>query len=313
MTVTYTMKYPIKMSVSCKTVIVIMILNLYDLIISYKLVGLVMKVSIITATFNSAKTIKDTVLSVAHQTHKQIEHIIIDGCSTDNSLNIAGHFGHAGPQLCEPDNGIYDAMNKGVKMSTGDIIGILNSDDFYPDAQVIEKVVKAFDSGDYDAVYGDLVYVDPNQVKRVLREWIAGVYNKKLFYNGWMPPHPTFFVKKEVYEKHGLFNLSFKSSSDYELLLRFMLLKEIKVKYLPDVLVHMRAGGNSNKSIKNRIIAHLEDRRAWKVNGISPKWYTIALKPLRKVNQFFITHQPDYSNNVFFKTLFSPEKVSKHV
>ena len=303
------MKYSDEICVTSLTAILIMILNLYGLIISYKFLRSVMKVSIVTATFNSAKTIKDTVLSVTHQSYLGVEHIIIDGGSADNTLNIAAHFGHTGPMLCERDNGIYDAMNKGVQMATGDIIGILNSDDFYPDAQVIQKVVKAFDTEECDAVYGDLVYVDPNQTKRVLREWIAGIYDKRLFYNGWMPPHPTFFVKKEVYEKYGLFNLSFKSSSDYELLLRFMFLKEIKVKYLPNVLVHMRAGGNSNRSIKNRIIAHIEDRRAWKVNGISPKWYTIAMKPLRKVNQFFIPHQPDYSNNVFFKTLFSPEKV----
>ena len=294
------------MFVKYLTATAITISYLYGAIINV-LVTSLMKVSIITATYNSAKTIKDTVLSVAHQTYKHIEHIIIDGCSTDNSLNIAGHFGHTGPLLCEPDNGIYDAMNKGVIMATGDIIGILNSDDFYPDAQVIEKVVKVFESGDCDAVYGDLVYVDPNNTKTVLREWIAGSYNKKLFYKGWMPPHPTFFVRKEIYEKYGLFNLSFKSSSDYELLLRFLFLKEVKVKYLHDILVHMRAGGYSNRSIKNRIAAHLEDRRAWKVNCISPKWYTVALKPLSKVNQFFIPRQPDYSESLFLKTLFSSE------
>lgn len=270
-----------------------------------------MKVSIITATYNSARTIKDTVLSIRHQTYKNVEHIIIDGCSTDNTLNLAGHFGHNGPLLCEDDKGIFDAMNKGVRLATGDIVGILNSDDFYPDSGVIEKVVKAFENGDCDAVYGDLVYVDPFQIKKVLRNWIAGGYSKKLFYKGWMPPHPTFFVKKEVYERYGLFNLDFKSSSDYELLLRFILLKDIKIKYLPGVLVYMRAGGNSNKSIKNRIAAHLEDYRAWRVNGISPKWYTVALKPLRKLKQYLIPHIPDDSNKVFFKTLFSSENVSK--
>lgn len=272
-----------------------------------------MKVSIITATYNSAQTIRDTVLSVRHQSYHNLEHIIIDGNSTDNTLNLAGHFGHTGPLLSERDNGIYDAMNKGVRMASGDIIGILNSDDFYPDAEVIGRVVKAFKSENCDAVYGDLVYVDSLQTKKVLRKWIAGGYNKKLFYRGWMPPHPTFFVKKEMYEKHGLFDLNFKSSSDYELLLRFMFLKDIRVKYLHGVLVHMRAGGYSNRSIKNRIAAHLEDYRAWRVNGISPKWYTVALKPLRKIKQYLISHKPAQSNNVFSKTLFSPEKVSNQV
>lgn len=269
-----------------------------------------MKVSIVTVTYNSARTIKDTVLSIKHQTYKNIEHIIVDGCSTDNTLNLAVHFGHNGPSLCEDDKGIFDAMNKGVKMATGEIVGILNSDDFYPDSGVIEKVVKAFNNGHCDAVYGDLVYVDSFQIKKVIRNWIAGEYTKKLFYKGWMPPHPTFFVRKEVYEKYGLFNLDFKSSSDYELLLRFILLKNIRVKYLPGVLVYMRAGGNSNKSIKNRIAAHLEDYRAWRVNGISPKWYTLALKPLRKLKQYLIPHIPSDYSKVFFKTLFSPENVS---
>jgi glycosyltransferase len=272
-----------------------------------------MKVSIITATYNSAATIKDTILSVKNQTFSNVEHIVIDGQSTDNTLNLLNYFGHSGPVLSEPDRGIYDAMNKGVKMATGDIVGILNSDDFYPHSRVIEKVVKVFDSGDCDAVYGDLVFVDTIFKKKVLREWIAGGYNKKLFYRGWMPPHPTFFVKREVYEKYGAFNLDFKISSDYELLLRFMLLKDIKVKYLPGVLVHMRAGGLSNKSWKNRIAAHIEDYRAWTANGISPKWYTVLLKPLRKVKQYVFAKKFRYSNNLFFKIFFSSEQTSKQV
>lgn len=271
-----------------------------------------MKVSIITATYNSAATIKDTILSVKNQTYRNVEHIVIDGNSTDNTLNLVNYFGHRGPLISEPDNGIYDAMNKGVKMADGDIVGILNSDDFYSDTKVIEKVVKAFESGDYDAVYGDLVYVDPYDVKKVLRKWIAGGYNRKLFYRGWMPPHPAFFVKKEVYEKHGNFNLDFKSSSDYELLLRFLFKKNIKVKYLPGVLVHMRAGGHSNRSIKNRLAAHIEDYRAWKTNGITPKWYTLAMKPLRKVKQYLVPRKPKPQNKVLPKT-FSPSEMSNQV
>lgn len=272
-----------------------------------------MKVSIITATYNSATTIKDTLLSVKKQTYHNVEHIIVDGVSADNTLNLLNYFEHSGPLLSEPDKGIYDAMNKGIRMANGDIIGILNSDDFYPHARVIEKVVKAFEKEDCDAVYGDLNYVDPYDVKKVLRKWIAGGFSRKLFYKGWMPPHPTFFVKREVYEKYGNFNLSFKSSSDYELLLRFLLLKQIKVKYVPGVLVHMRAGGYSNRSIKNRFAAHIEDYRAWKTNGLSPKWYTLAMKPLRKVKQYLLAGAPKYSNKVFFRTFFSSKEASSQV
>lgn len=266
-----------------------------------------MKVSIITATYNSASTIKDTLLSVKQQSHQDLEHIIVDGASTDNTLNLISHLGHTGPVLSEPDKGIYDAMNKGLGLATGEIVGILNSDDFYPHEGVIEKVVKAFEHSECDAVYGDLVYVDAHHATKILRKWVAGGYNKKLFYKGWMPPHPTFFVKKEVYEKYGQFNLDFKSSSDYELLLRFMFLNEIKVKYLPGVLVHMRAGGYSNRSIKNRLLAHKEDYRAWKSNGIVPKWYTLAMKPLRKVRQYMVAKKSNYSNTVFFRNLFPPQ------
>lgn len=268
-----------------------------------------MKISIITVTYNSARTIKDTVLSVRNQSYNEVEHIIIDGKSTDNTLNIAGNYGHTGPLVSEADEGIYDAMNKGVKIASGDIIGILNSDDFYHDRDVIKNVINTFGNDNCDAVYGDLVYVDPRDTGKVLRKWVAGVYSKSLFYKGWMPPHPAFFVKKEIYEKYGLFNLDFKSSSDYELLLRFMFLNEIKVKYLPGILVNMRAGGNSNRSIKNRIIANLEDRRAWKVNGLSPKWYTAVLKPLLKIKQYIIPRIPAFSNNIFFKISFTPKDV----
>jgi len=264
-----------------------------------------MKVSIITATFNSSATIRDTVLSVKHQTYNEVEHIIVDGVSTDNTLNMVEYFGHKGPVVSEPDRGIYDAMNKGVAMATGEIIGILNSDDFYPDADVLEKVVRAFENENCDAVYGDLVYVDADHGKKVLRKWIAGGYDKKLFYRGWMPPHPTFFVRKEVYEKYGSFNLAFKSSSDYELLLRFMFLNNIRVKYLPGTMVHMRAGGYSNKSLRNRLAAHKEDYLAWRSNGISPRWYTLVMKPLRKVKQYAIAQKTNYSNQMFFRNIFT--------
>jgi glycosyltransferase len=253
-----------------------------------------MKVSIITATCNSARTIRDTITSVNKQTYRNVEHIIIDGASIDKTLQMAEFYGHTGPVVSERDNGIYHAMNKGVRLAKGDIIGILNSDDFYPDAEVIEKVMKAFEDKNVDAVYGDLLFIDANNTNKVNRKWIAGGYDKKLFYKGWMPPHPTFFVRREVYEKFGSFDLNLKSSSDYELLLRFLLLHDVEVKYLPGVMVHMRQGGQSNKSIYHRLMAHKEDYMAWKSNGLSPKWYTLTMKPLRKLKQFMIGYRTNW-------------------
>jgi glycosyltransferase involved in cell wall biosynthesis len=263
-----------------------------------------MKVSIITATYNSERTIKDTLASVKQQTYKDVEHIIIDGDSKDRTIKLLDLYGHQGPVLSEADNGIYDAMNKGVAMADGDIVGILNSDDFYSDNKVIEKVVKAFEIFDCDAVYGDLVYIDCKQTNKIVRKWVAGNYDKKLFYKGWMPPHPTVFIKKEVYEKYGSFNLKFKSSSDYELLLRLMVLNNIKVRYIPHVLVHMRTGGQSTKSLSNRLAAHKEDYLAWLSNGISPKWYTLAMKPLSKLKQFRSDENARHSTEPVFKSFY---------
>jgi glycosyltransferase len=245
-----------------------------------------MKVSIITATFNSAGTIKDTLRSVEQQSHTNIEHLIIDGASTDDTLQKIKATGTQVIVSSEKDNGIYDAMNKGIKKASGDIIGILNSDDFYTDVDVIAKVVKLFEETDCDAVYGDLEFVDQYNATTVVRKWVAGNYTPESFYKGWMPPHPTFFVRKNVYKKFGAFNQNFKNSSDYELLLRLMFVQEIKVAYLPDVIVHMRVGGHSNSSWRSRIAAHKEDYKAWQLNGISPKWYTVPMKPLRKVEQY---------------------------
>lgn len=266
-----------------------------------------MKVSIITATYNSERTIKDTLASVKQQSYDNIEHIIIDGASTDKTINLLDLYGHKGPKLSETDNGIYDAMNKGVRMAEGNIIGILNSDDFYADNKVIENVVKAFEDKNCDAVYGDLVYVDGKQSKKVVRKWVSGKYNRKQFYKGWMPPHPTVFIRKEVYEKYGLFNLKFKSSADYELLLRLMFFNNIKVAYIPQVLVHMRTGGQSNKSLSNRLAAHREDYVAWLSNGVSPRWYTLAMKPVSKIRQFVIAQKEPYLRSIILNNFFQTQ------
>ncbi len=245
-----------------------------------------MKVSIITPTYNSAATINDTLQSVLSQSYPHIEHIIVDGASTDNTMQLIHSQGHRGPLVSEKDKGIYHAMNKGIAMATGDVIGILNSDDFYSHTHAIEQVVHAFKKHNRESVYSDLLYVDAGDTSKILRTWISGKFQRRNFLKGWMPPHPTFFVKRNVYEKHGAFNLGLKSSADYELLLRLLFMHKISVEYLPGVLVHMRAGGQSNRSLRNRLAAHQEDYNAWRLNGLSPKWYTLMMKPTRKIQQF---------------------------
>lgn len=245
-----------------------------------------MKISIITATYNSASTIRDTLTCIAGQQYPFIEHIIVDGLSKDNTLAIVQEFHHVAKVISEKDNGIYDAMNKGVKLATGDVVGILNSDDFYTGPTILSKVVAAFEDPSVEAVYGDLQYVKPDNVQKVTRTWKSGQYQKKYLYYGWMPPHPTFFVRRHLYEKCGLFNTTLRSAADYELMLRFLLKYNARVKYIPEVLVKMRAGGISNASLKNRFKANHEDGMAWKLNNLKPYFFTTWLKPLRKVLQF---------------------------
>lgn len=245
-----------------------------------------MKISIITATYNSAGTVGDTLQSVAAQEYKQVEHIIVDGLSKDETLAVVQQFPHVAKVQSEKDNGIYDAMNKGVRLATGDVVGILNSDDFYAHSKVLSKIAAAFEDPALDAVYGDLQYVKQDNVQMVSRTWKAGPFKKKYFHYGWMPPHPTFFVRREMYEKAGLFNTVLRSAADYELMLRFMVKHDARVQYIPEVLVKMRDGGMSNASLKNRLRANREDRKAWELNGLKPYFFTRWLKPVRKIFQF---------------------------
>lgn len=245
-----------------------------------------MKVSIITATFNSARTVKDTLQSVASQDYANIEHIIVDGLSSDETLSIVQRYPHVNRVISEKDKGIYDAMNKGVAAATGDVVAILNSDDVYVDKQVIVKIVKAFDDPDVDVVYADLQYVRADNLQKVTRTWKSGQFSKKKFYYGWMPPHPAFFVRKKVYDTIGYFNLALKSAADYEFMLRVLLKYDHHVRYVPEVIVKMRAGGISNATFQHRLRANREDREAWRMNNIRPYFFTIPFKPLRKVFQF---------------------------
>jgi len=247
-----------------------------------------LKISIITITYNSAATVEQTIRSVVSQSYPHVEYLIIDGQSTDDTLTIVKRYqDKISVVVSEKDQGLYDALNKGIALATGDVIGILHSDDFYLHDRVLQNYADVFLKQKPDAVYSDLYYVDKNDTDKIIRKWKSGEYRPGSFINGWMPPHPTFFVKKEIYLRYGTFNLSFKSAADYELMLRFIHKHRIKVAYLPEYTVKMRVGGKSNKNIKNRVNANLEDRRAWEINQLKPRFYTLYLKPLRKLLQFF--------------------------
>jgi glycosyltransferase len=247
-----------------------------------------MKISIITATYNSAATVRDTLESVANQEHPDVEHIIVDGRSSDDTLEIVKGFSHVARIHSEKDKGIYDAMNKGIGIAAGDIIGILNSDDVYTDNFVLSDIAAAFEDPAVMTVYADLQYVDAVDLRKVRRRWSSGPFRRKNFYFGWMPPHPTFFVRRSVYEQTGLFNLSLRSAADYELMLRILLKYQITTHYLPRVIVKMRVGGTSNAGLLNRLRGNREDRMAWKLNGLRPYWFTLYLKPLRKIHQYIL-------------------------
>jgi len=246
-----------------------------------------MKVSIITITYNSAETIEDTIRSVLSQDYSDIEYIVVDGASKDSTLEIIErNRSSISKFVSERDKGIYDAMNKGVSMAPGDVIGILNSDDFYADTHVISDIVKTLAQSNSDACYADLVYVDRIATSKVIRSWISGEYRHGDFLRGWMPPHPTFFVKRSVYEAHGNYSLQLRSAADYELMLRFIHKHGIRLSYLPRVITKMRAGGQSNVTLKNRWKANKEDRLAWKMNGLQPGFLTLIRKPLSKLLQY---------------------------
>jgi len=262
------------------------------------------KISIITATYNAASTVSDCLHRVASQTFPA-EHLIIDGASTDGTLEIISRLTASNPShlmslVSEKDKGIYDAMNKGIGLATGEVVGILNADDFYASPLVLEKVARVFEDPTVMSCYGDLEYVREREtgiVKRetcsspltphpspftVVRYWKSGPFSPESFYWGWMPPHPTFFVRRSVYERFGLFSLDQGSAADYELMLRLLLKERITTAYIPEVLVRMRVGGASNASLQGRLKANRMDRRAWEVNGLKPYPWTIVIKPLRK-------------------------------
>ena len=222
-----------------------------------------MKISIITVCYNSEKTIEDTLRSVFEQNYENIEHIIIDGGSTDRTLAVVATAGaHVAKIVSEPDNGIYDAMNKGIALATGDVIGFINADDFYPTPEVLALVASAFESSGADCCYGDLCYVQQDDVSKTVRYWRSAPFSPGLFDRGWCPPHPTFFVRREVCVRLGGFDLSFNIAADFELMMRYLEAAQITSRYIPQVLVKMRLGGITNRSLINIFKQNIEIRRA---------------------------------------------------
>jgi len=251
-----------------------------------------MKISIITPSYNSAKTIPDTIDSVVSQTHQDLEYLVVDGASMDGTIATVNEYQRKWPikLISEKDSGIYDAMNKGIKLATGDIVGILNSDDFYYDQNVLSKINNVFETNpNMDAVYGDLVYVDKDNIAKQTRYWRSGEYQESKINGGWIIPHPTLFVKREVYNRSKkIFDTSFSLAADYEFILRSLKINKIKVKYLPEIIVKMRAGGASGSSLKQRIKGWNELRQAWKVNNLSVPCFFIARRVMNKISQFLV-------------------------
>jgi glycosyltransferase involved in cell wall biosynthesis len=247
-----------------------------------------MLVSIITSVLNARPTIEDTITSVLGQTYKNVEYIIVDGGSTDGTTEIIKSYGKKITKfISEPDKGIYDAMNKGIKLASGEIIGILNSDDFYANDFVIETVVKTMSEKKVDAYYGDLVYVDRYNTNKVIRYWRSCEYQEGLFSKGWMPPHPTFFVKRWVYEEYGAFDLSLPVAADHEMMVRFMYKYKIKACYIPEVLVKMRMGGVTNNNIFNIIKQNLAIVETLRKNQINISLPFFIIKFIERLRQYF--------------------------
>ena len=248
-----------------------------------------MLISIITATYNSQDFLQSALDSYRKQNHIYKELIIIDGESKDNTLEIIHDNKSCINQwVSEKDKGIYDALNKGIKLAKGEVIGILHSDDFFADAEVLSKVNQVFENDpSIEAVYGDLQYVGRDNSNQIIRNWVSGNYNRNKFKWGWMSPHPTLFIKKACFEKYGAYDLKYHSAADYDLILRFLFKHKIKTAYLPKIITKMRVGGLSNHSIQHRLKANKEDRIAMVANGLKFPILVAILKPLRKLGQYW--------------------------
>jgi len=244
-----------------------------------------LKVTVITVTYNRAETIEDTMKSVASQTYKDIEHIIIDGASTDSTLEIVRRFPHVSKIISEKDSGMYNAINKGIFHSTGDIIGILNSDDFFSDDTIIEKVVRSF-SPDIQILIGDIAYVSPQNINKVVRYYSSKSWKPSKFRWGFMPPHPSVYLRRKCFDEKGVYKEEYRISADYEFLIRMLYVAGYKYKYLPLNMVTMRLGGISTKNAKARYILNKEIVRACKENGIYTNLPMLSLKYFIKIFEY---------------------------
>ena len=233
----------------------------------------------------------DTIQSVQAQTYSDIEHVIQDGASTDGTLERIAETSDATIALVsERDHGIYDAINRGIERASGDVIGLMHSDDFFAGSEVLNKVAAKFADPRIDGVYGDLQYVSASDTRRVVRHWTSGEYNSRMLARGWMPPHPTLYLRREVFERFGLYDTSFKIAADYDAMLRYLVKGNIRLAYIPEVLVKMRLGGESNRSLERILRKSREDYRAIrrnKVGGIG----TLAAKNFSKIGQFLVKGQ----------------------
>jgi glycosyltransferase len=246
-----------------------------------------MKITVITVTYNSAATIVDTLQSVARQDHRDIEHLVIDGGSTDDTLAlVAAHGGHVAQVVSEPDRGIYDAMNKGLRLAAGDLVGFLNSDDVFGSPATLSSVARAAEAGRADAVFGDLILFDPSRNGAVVRYWRSGEFSLPKVRFGWMAPHPTLYVQREVIRRIGLFDPDLRIAGDYDFMLRLFKLPGVCVAYLPEVLVRMRAGGASQRSLRAMMRKSSEDLLALRRHGAGGV-VTLVCKNLRKLPMFF--------------------------
>lgn len=254
-----------------------------------------MKISIITITYNSAASIVDCISSITHQTHNNFEYLIIDGASNDDTLfRIENTPNRITKIISEPDKGIYDALNKGIQLANGEIIGFLHSDDFFASSEILEKIDILFSTENeksgkmIDVVYGDLVFVDRYDINKTVRYWKSQVFDLKLLKNGWMPPHPTVFMKKEVYKKHGLFNTNLSCAADYDYILRVFSDKSLTFCYMPEIITKMRIGGISTKGFKNLLTKMKEDLWVLKQNNMPLPLWVLIRKNISKLPQMIL-------------------------
>ena len=246
------------------------------------------KITIISVCYNSEKTIRTMLESVKNQKYENIEHLIIDGSSTDKTISIIKDYPHINKIISEPDKGIYDSMNKGIEIATGDIIGFLNSDDFYFNNEVLSSVASIFDlNSSIDACYADLIYTDQVDISKVVRYWKSNKFSLGSFSKGWCPPHTTFFVHKSIYQRFGVFNLNYSIASDVELMMRLLEVNKINTIYVPEVWIKMRAGGTTNKSLKNIVTQNKEVLHALKSHNLSVNWIIFLIyKIFSRSSQF---------------------------